>query len=213
MSIIPRMRPLAWLVVCALIGVPCLGILVVGIVAFSVWRGSVPFAPVGQTVQASLSEDERIAWRKLRSACQDKPIRFFGCLTPASAKSLDPSEENCWRCTRFNWDGPQDRRDVVWGWSKVPYSLGNETYAKDDDDQNGPYLYSAAFRTAKERAERIDVRATVVVDLFSGQHPRILRWYWNDGTQTKSSDQPPNRQRQGSLERFLGALMQHAGDL
>jgi hypothetical protein len=70
-----------------------------------------------------------------------------------------------------------------------------------------------ALERAKELCPRSEVKAMAVIDLFGGEEPRVLRWYWSDGKETKSSNKPPNSTRQKSLEQFLGCLLRHAGDL
>lgn len=319
----PRMRPLALVVACALIGVPCLGVGALGLVGFLASREKAEEANTGTSVVTSrnkaaparsgqaermgqaivsptLTEDQRIAWRKVRKDNTEMPVRVLGCLHAPprefsfghSAFGKKPGEEDWYFANQdvIYTDREHAGEEAVWaGRGYSLRSLGTAYFAptfsvsfeqterfrtlreeqareakklqevqqqrmkqprpsdemmdrlagpgwrealdrtdrKEREDLRRRYeegsaqekehfekhKFPAALRRAEELAPGNEVKAMAVVDLFGGDEPRILRWYWSDGQATRSSESAPNRQRQKSLELFLDSLMRRAGNL
>lgn len=97
------MRPAAWLVLLLILGVPMVGVVVLATIAVQrasdEGTGEGRTQRDGETIQVTLSEDQRVAWLKIRSKYQRLPIRVLACL-PDSAPILlrgEKSDDDDWR--------------------------------------------------------------------------------------------------------------------
>jgi hypothetical protein len=84
------------------------------------------------------------------------------------------------------------------------------------EEQRKPPVIEAglprAIEHARKVAERPDVQAAAILDLFSGTSPRLVRWCLHDGKSVRESTEAPADLRR-SLEAYLLSLQQHAGNL
>jgi hypothetical protein len=130
------------------------------------------------------SEDEKIAWRKLRQMHADEPVYVLAFTLP---------EQRWFVCTYLT-----PGREVNARWLEA-------SYTKENDES--PRELREAMKTAEEFVGRPDVKAAAVVDLFSGDEPRVLRWFQSDGRQA------PERQLEDSLSAFFAELKRKAPQL
>ncbi len=154
-------------------------------------------AAAGQAVRAQLTEDQRVAWQKLRRRYAEPTYHVAGYLTTAKG----------WRMHCTDPDGVDP-----FGWVNglgrpLQDAKGAMLKFREPGAQTG---LGEAKRLARLLARGNAVKATAVLDLFGGESPAIVEWARDDGEKVVVTVEAPSPNLLDGLRDFLARLQVNA---
>jgi hypothetical protein len=189
--------------------------------------------PGGQWIP--LTEEENVRWKKVRKKAKDQLDRMVRLTrtsqleglpgqfdTPDEAKEKEAEREKLFakviRDHRFQYIAYSAKEKA---WKSVSYRTKDARYYVSSQltnslpkETNEDYPYTICLHDDHEdvanRAPKLasmpDIKCVAVFDLYSGDSPTIVGWYFDDGDTVKETKTAPFPQLLDSLKSFVHGL-------